>query len=201
MFILMGSFIVSCSQKLPVPGPEGTGMLMIPTTTVNYTQYNYGYYYTLIYNPQTQAEIKIVPLGSRKFVTIDGLPPGDYRITGITSLSSSTAGLADVSSETQEFSKSIPFQIRSNEITLLEYMFSVEQHFQDTNISSRYYQGYDLRPLDESQYGQVVSELKSLENAELWNLANLPDKPTIDKESGVFSSNQLYLTWYSWRRH
>jgi len=195
----MSSFLVSCSQKLPVPGTESTGMLMIPTTTVNYTTYKYGYYYTLISSPEIPSEMKIVPLGSRKFVTVKGLPPGDYKINGIISIRTPSAGLADVNSQTIEFSKPIPFQIRPNEITLLAYMFSIEQGYQNANVGTRYYQGYNLSPLDESQYSQAVSDLRTLENAELWNLANLPEKSTVDKDSGVVSSNQLYLTWHSWR--
>ena len=119
VLILMMSYLSSCGQKLPVPTSDEAGMLVIPVTSQNFTPYQYGYYYTFLYSPETEVEIKSVPLGSRKFVVINGFPPGDYKIKGIKSVRSASEGLADVNAETIDFSKPIPVQIRSNEITLL----------------------------------------------------------------------------------
>lgn len=201
LMILIMSYLSSCSQKLPVPTSDGAGMLVIPVTSQNLTQYPYGYYYTFLYSPETQVQIKSVPLGSRNFVIINDFPPGEYEISGIRSISSASAGFAHVSAETTGFSKPIRIQIRSNEITVLEYMFSVEQKFQSSNYIARYYQGYNFKPLNESQYGQIVGDLKNLPNAELWNLGKISATLTTDPKNGVTSSNQLSLTWSRWPRN
>jgi len=193
-------YLSSCGQKLPVPTSDAAGMLVIPVTSQNFTPYQYGYYYTFLYGPETQIQIKTVPLGSRKFVFINGFPPGDYQISAIRSISSASGGSAEVSAKTTEFSKPVPMQIRPNEITLLEYMFSVEQKFQNSNDAVRYYQGYIFKPLNDSQYDQVLGELKNLPNAELWNLAQLPARSTTDQKNGVTSAGQFYLTWPNWGR-
>ncbi len=200
LLILMMSYLSSCGQKLPAPTSEGAGMLVIPVTSQNFTPYQYGYYYTFLYSPETQVQIKSVPLGSRNFVIINDFPPGKYEISGIRSISSTSAGFAHVSAETTGFSKPIPIQIRSNEITLLEYMFSVEQKYQGSNYNTRYYQGYNFKPLNEAQYGPIVGDLKNLPNAELWNLGKISATLTSDPKNGVTSSNQLSLTWSRWRR-
>lgn len=198
VLILMMSYLSSCAQKLPVPTSDEAGMLVIPVTSQNFTPYQYGYYYTFLYSPETEVQIKSVPLGSRKFVIINGFPPGDYEIKGIRSIRSASEGLADVNAESIDFSKPIPIQIRAKEITLLEYMFSVEQKFPGSADALRYYQGYSFKPLDDSQYVQAVDDLKNLPNVELWNLGTLPATSTIDQDKGVTSVNQLYLTWPHW---
>jgi len=193
--------ISSCSQKLPLPTLNKAGLLIIPTTCQNFTPYQYGYYYTFVYNPETQIRMKIVPLGSRKFAIIDGFPPGKYEINGIKSISSPTEGVADVSVETIDFSRSIPIEIRLNEITLLNYMFSVEQKFQSPNDVYRYYQGFYFQQLDDSQHKQIISDLQSLPNAELWNTTQLSATSITDQGNGVVSVNELYLSWRpSWRQ-
>ena len=202
LFISIPIFISSCSQKLPVPVADGTGILVIPTTSTNLTSYPYGYYYTFLYSPETKVQIKVVPLGSRNFMIIDGFPPGNYEISGIRSISSVGTGnsFAHVSAETTAFSRSIPIEIRSEEITLLNYMFSVEQKFYDPNIVFRYSQGFYFKPLDESQHKQVVSDLKNLPNAEQWKLTQAFVASTTDQDKGVTSSNELQLTWnQGWR--
>lgn len=200
ILILITCYLSSCGQKLPVPTSDAAGMLLIPATSKNFTQYKYGYYYNFIYEPETQIQIKAVPLGSRKFVAINGFPPGDYEISAIRSISSASGGSAQVSAETTEFSKPVAIQIRPNQITLLEYMFSVEQRLANPNDAIRYYQGYSFKPLNDSQYDQILGELKNLPNAELWNLAQLPVKSTTNQKNGVTSVNQLYLTRPNWRR-
>jgi hypothetical protein len=200
LLILMMCYLSSCSQKLPIPTSDGAGMLVIPLKSQNFTQYDYGYYYNFLYTPETQVQIKSVPLGSRKFAIINGFPPGEYKISGIRSISSANAGLADVNAETTDFSKPIPIQIRSNEITLLEYMFSVEQRLENTSNPDRYYQGYSFKPLNESQYEQIVGDLKNIPNAELWNLGKISATLTTDPDKGVTSVNQLFLTWRNWSR-
>jgi hypothetical protein len=79
-------------------------------------------------------------------------------------------------------------------------MFSVEQRLANPNDAIRYYQGYSFKPLNDSQYDQVVGDLKDLPNAELWNLSQLPARSTTSQKSGVTSVNQLYLTRPNWRR-
>lgn len=197
LLISIPLYISSCSQKLPVPVADGTGILVIPTTSRNFTPNPYGYYYNFLYSPETKVQIKVVPLGSRNFMIIDGFPPGNYEISGIRSISSVGTGnsFAHVSAETTAFSRSIPIEIRSEEITLLNYMFSVEQKFYDPNIVFRYSQGFYFKPLDESQHKQVVSDLKNLPNAEQWKLTQAFVASTTDQDKGVTSSNELQLTW------
>lgn len=204
LLISIPLYISSCSQKLPVPVVDGTGILVIPTTSRNLTSYPYGYYYTFLYGPETKAQIKVVPLGSRNFMIIDDFPPGNYEISGIRSISSANTGdsFAHVSAETTAFSRSIPFEIRSGGITLLNYMFSVKQKFNDTTIVLRYSQGFYFKPLDESQHKQVVSDLKNLPNAEQWTLTQASVTSTTDQDKGVTSSNELQLSWnQGWRKN
>lgn len=200
ILILITCYLTSCGQKLPVPTSDAAGMLVIPATSRNFTQYKYGYYYNFIYEPETQIQIKAVPLGSRKFVAIPGIPPGDYEISAIRSISSASGGSPQVSAETTEFSKPVAIQIRPNQITLLEYMFSVEQRLANPNDAIRYYQGYSFKPLNDSQYDQVVDDLKNLPNVELWNPTQLPARSTTNEKNGVTSVNQLYLTRPNWGR-
>jgi hypothetical protein len=194
--ILIAAMLMSsCSQKLPVPVSGENGILVIPTQSRNFTRYPNGYYYTFLYSPETQVQIKAVPLGSRKFIIIDSFPAGEYQITGIKSLSSPSGGTPFTSSDTNEFTTPISFQIRPNELTLLEYMFSVEQNYPDNTVGLRYSQGYVFKPLSESQYSQVVIDLRNLPNAENWNLDRLPATATTDQKNGVTSTNLLYLRW------
>lgn len=201
VLILVTCYVSSCSQKLPVPNSDDNGILVIPISSRNTTQYQNGYYYEFVYSPKTNIQIKAVPMGNRKFVVIDGFPPGEYKINAIKSISSPSGGVASVSSETIDFNNSIPIQIRSNEITLLEYMFSVEQKFSGQAPAGHYSQGYIFKPLDESQYDQVLSELKQLPNAEHWNLAHLPASPTTNQDNGVTSVNKLSVRLPSGNRN
>ncbi len=193
--LIAAIFLSSCSQKLPVPVPGENGILVIPTQARNFTEYPNGYYYIFQYSPETQVQIKAVPLGSRKFIIIDNFPAGEYQLTGIKSLSSPSGGTPFTSSDTNDFNKPISVQIQPNELTLLEYMLSVEQKYPDNTVGLRYFQGYVFKPLSESQYSQVVIDLRNLPNAERWNLDRLPATVTIDQKNGVTSSNQLYLRW------
>ena len=201
VLILVTCYVSSCSQKLPVPTSDDNGVLVIPISSRNTTQYQNGYYYEFIYNPETKTQIKAVPSGSRKFVVIDGFPPGKYNINGIKSISSPNGGFASVNSETIDFSKSIPIEVRPNEITLLEYMFSIEQKSSGLTPSRHFSQGYVFKPLDESQYNQILSELKQLPNAEHWNMAHLPAKPSTNQDNGVTSVNKLHVRLPSGNRN
>jgi len=203
LLISIPLFSSSCSQKLPLPVAGGTGILVIPTTSRNLTPNPYGYYYTFLYSPETKVQIKVVPLGSRNFMIIDGFPPGNYEISGIRSISSVNTGnsFAHVSAETTAFSRPVPIEIRSEEITLLNYMFWVEQKFNDPNIVFRYSQGFYFKQMDESQHKQVVSDLMNLQNAEQWKLTQLSVASTTDQDKGVTSSNELQLTWYPHSRN
>jgi len=198
--LLLGFIASSCSQKLPVPTLEKAGLLVIPTICQNFTPYSYGYYYNFLYKAENQFHIKIVPLGSRNFAVIDGVPPGKYEIIGITSISSAAEGIPDVISETTDFSKSIPLEIKANELTLLPYNFTIEQRFQSPNDVGRYYQEFTLRALTKDQYKQILSDLKSLPNAELYDLTQLSAASNTVSGDGVVSTNKSYRSWRPGRR-
>lgn len=197
LVISIALFSLSCSQKMPVPQSDNTGLLVIPVTSRNLTSYQYGYYYNFIYGPENEVEMRVVPLGSRNFVFIKNLPPGKYEISGIKAISSTNTGrgLPHVSSETTEFSRSIPIEINSNNVTLLHYLLSIEQKLFAPNLIFRYVQGFSFRPLEELEQKQIIDELQSLQNAELWNLEQLSASGLPDPDTGVVSTGELQLTW------
>ena len=187
----------SCNQKMPIPTSDNTGLLVIPATSGNLTPYKYGYYYTFIYLPVTKVQLKVVPLASRNFVIIKNLPPGKYEISGIRGISSANTdrGRPDVSAETTDFSRSIPFEINPNNLTLLNYHLAIEQKFLSDKDDYRYTQGFSLQPLDEVQKKQIIDQLQRLENAALWNLEQLSAADVPDPDKGLISSGELGLTW------
>ena len=199
---LISLFSVSCSQKMPVPTTSNTGLLVIPVTSNKWTPYQYGYYYTFLYTPETDIEMKVVPLGSRNFVLIENVPAGSYEILGIKAIAGTNAdgGLPQKSSETTEFSRPIPIEILSNQVTLLNYHLAIEQKFVSSNEAHRYYQRFDFQPLNEAQQSQIIAELKSLQNAELWNLDNVSVADLPEAGEGVTSSGELQINHSGWGR-
>ena len=194
--------IISCSQKMPVPGNTNTGLLVIPVTSTNMTSFKYGYYYNFVYTPEAEVELRVVPLGSRSFVIIDNLPQGKYEISGIKTISSTNTdgGLPHIGSKTTDFSSSIPIEIIANSLTLLGYGLSIEQDYVYGNALHRYVQRYSFRPLDESQQNQLIAELQNLQNADLWNMDQLKAGGLPDSKTGVVSSGEAQLTWQTWNR-
>ena len=200
--LLVSLFSVSCSQKMPVPSAPDTGLLVIPVTSNKWTPYQYGYYYTLLYTPETDIEMKVVPLGSRNFVLIENMPAGSYDILGIKAIAATNAdgGLPQTRSETTEFSRSIPIEITSNQVTILNYHLTIEQKFLSSNDTYRYTQGFFFQPLKEVQQTAIIKELKSLQNAELWNLDNVAVSDIPEEGEGVTSSSELQIVYSGWGR-
>jgi len=126
---------------------------------------------------------------------INNLPPDRYEISGIRAISAANTGRGrpHVSAETTEFDRPIPFEIHANEVTLLNYQLYIEQKFLSPSVINRYSQGHSLRPLDEIQQKQIIGELQSLENNDLWNMSQLSATKLPSPEDGIISTNELQL--------
>lgn len=171
--LIMTLFIASCSQKLPTPTADNTGVLIVPTSISNHTQYRFGYYYQLLYSPEKNADITIFPRSGRDFVIIDGFPAGDYEINAIKIMNSGSGGIPDSISKVYKAKNPMPFRVESGTITVLNQILIVKQSYPEANNIERYSQWFNFQTISADQRNNVSTSLKKLPNAELWEMIDL----------------------------
>ncbi|NNK96376.1 MAG: sel1 repeat family protein [Desulfobacterales bacterium] len=180
--ILIAFFISSCSQKLPVPTSDDTGVLIIPTKIQNRTAYSYIYYYSLLYSPELQLKIDIFPKGNEKFFILDNFPSGKYQINGLEIISIPQHKVTtSTSSTTVKAPNPIDFEIKPKQVTMLDFIFWVEQKYVDSASVEQFYQNFGTTQIDATQRDKLYEELRGLPNAELWDLTQLGAKYDVDQ--------------------
>lgn len=184
--MILGLTLLACSQKLPVPTSEARGVLVVPTLVKNKTQYRFPYHYQLLYQPESEAHIKIVPQLAYEFVIIDDFIPGKYEITALKILSTPGEGLPSIGTEIREFSTPYPLRIRPGEIKILGFMVVVESKYTNPSSVEQTVQTIDFRELEDAERDQIATAIMALPNAELWTLDSPPKSPKEDSGTDQF---------------
>ena len=175
--MILGLILSACAQKLPVPTTAESGVVVIPTSVKNKTQYRFPYHYELLYEPETEVQLKIVPQLAYEYVIIDDFIPGKYEITAFKIISTPGEGLPSIGSEKHEFSNPYQLQIRPGEIKILDFVVLVESRYTNPSSVEQTIQTINFRKLEESERDQIATAIMALPNAELWTLDTAPKSP------------------------
>lgn len=164
----------ACGQKMPVPTSSTTGALLIPAHVTNRTRSTFGYYYSLLYSPDTPTEITFHPYEGKQFLIVANFPAGEYKIHSVKTLSSaesSRRGGTESSSRIRQLPSPISFTIRPKQVTLLSFVFKVKSEYVDPHLEERYRQRYQLHPLSDDQLNTIMQRVKETPNSELWKFS------------------------------
>ena len=172
LFLIL--FLPACAQKLPPSSSEGRGIVVVPTAITNKTQYRFFYHYALVTEPESETELLINPTSSYDFIIMDNLVPGTYQITGIKTISSPGEGLPSIGSRVDQLSRPYPLEIVSGKITVLNFLFVVEQRYTNPNSVEQSSQSVAIRPLEDSQRSNLIEAILALPNADLWDFVGGP---------------------------
>jgi hypothetical protein len=155
-----------CAQKLPPNMSNDVGLLAIPMIAVSDRGNRFFYYYKLNSADPNPAHITIQPSIGTHFAISAPLSAGDY-------VFDSFDLLANIQQDTmtpfqkESFSVSIPVEIESGQITVLNGILVVK----NISVDSEEYQTYHgFRAFEEGEKAQFLEKLRAIENAENWQI-------------------------------
>jgi len=157
--------LISCSQKFPLPTSKEVGLLVIAVKATNETKHNFAYKYALDHLPETSVEIRILPSTTGKYVMIGDFPVGKYWISGIKSMPVHSGTSIPLSFGKGRAINGDSFEIRPNQVTLLNSRFVVLKKKLTDSRSKQYWK---FEKLDEITKSGLIRRLKELENSERW---------------------------------
>jgi len=171
IFVLLFMIVASsCSQKLPMPSSDDTGIFVIPVKISNETTADFAYQYSFIYTPQTKVNIKVVPRKGMRFAFTKKFPAGKYQIEGIkttTGMSTKVEGLS--MPVTVMLSAPFSFEIMPKRISLWPGIMVIEQEWATPLETGM--QGFHITAMNKAQIIKVINDIKNLPNAEFWGFA------------------------------
>ncbi len=176
---------LSCSQKLPIPASEDTGVLIIPTKITNNTDFEFAYYFSCLYSrvkfsPEKQkVQIEVFPNKGEDFIIVNDFPQGEYQIYATKIMNAPILNLdlfTDTISSISRLYSPIPFKIRARHITLLTYSLKIDQNWVDknrtgTDIEEDMQTEFNIIPLANSQLLKLIDDIQTLPNVDLYKLA------------------------------